>query len=172
MRPPPNPRNSQRPGWWSPGHQRDPFSIHTFWKFTDFDRHRSHHQRDKYHRRRRGPGTAIHRPRPTSANSTSVTKGKHFAKFGARLRVYREADSNNTNFNGMFCFPPSTPILPLSRHPAKPSFPADLLPMAAGHLNTSPSQPTLARQPSGCPPFHPGRLAGHPQPHTQPGTSL
>jgi hypothetical protein len=37
-------------------------------------------------------------------NFTSVNKGKHFVKIGARLRVYREADFNNTNFNGMFLF--------------------------------------------------------------------
>ena len=37
-------------------------------------------------------------------NYTSVNKSKHFVKIGARLRVYREADFNNTNFNGMFVF--------------------------------------------------------------------
>jgi hypothetical protein len=37
-------------------------------------------------------------------NYTSVNKGKHFVKIGARLRVYREADFDNTNFNGMFVF--------------------------------------------------------------------
>jgi len=37
-------------------------------------------------------------------NYTSINKGKHFVKIGARLRAYREADFNNTNFNGMFVF--------------------------------------------------------------------
>jgi hypothetical protein len=37
-------------------------------------------------------------------NFTSVNKGKHFVKIGARLRIYRESDFNNTNFNGMFVF--------------------------------------------------------------------
>ncbi len=37
-------------------------------------------------------------------NYTSLTRGAHLLKFGVRLRATREADFNNTNFNGMFLF--------------------------------------------------------------------
>ena len=37
-------------------------------------------------------------------NYTSLTRGAHFVKFGLRLRATREADFNDTNFNGMFLF--------------------------------------------------------------------
>ena len=37
-------------------------------------------------------------------NYTSLTRGAHLLKFGLRLRATREADFNNTNFNGMFLF--------------------------------------------------------------------
>ena len=37
-------------------------------------------------------------------NYTSVLKGKHLIKFGARLRDGREADWANSNFNGTFTF--------------------------------------------------------------------
>jgi hypothetical protein len=37
-------------------------------------------------------------------NYSSLTRGAHFVKFGVRLRATREADFNDTNFNGMFLF--------------------------------------------------------------------
>ena len=37
-------------------------------------------------------------------NYTSLTRGAHFVKFGLRLRATREADFNDTNFNGTFLF--------------------------------------------------------------------
>jgi len=37
-------------------------------------------------------------------NYTSLTRGAHFVKFGLRLRATREADFDNTNFNGTFLF--------------------------------------------------------------------
>jgi hypothetical protein len=37
-------------------------------------------------------------------NYTSLTRGAHLLKFGVRLRATREADFNDTNFNGMFLF--------------------------------------------------------------------
>jgi hypothetical protein len=37
-------------------------------------------------------------------NYTSLTRGAHQVKFGARLRVMREADYSDTNFNGTFSF--------------------------------------------------------------------
>ena len=37
-------------------------------------------------------------------NFTSMNVGKHFLKFGGRLRVYRDADSQQSNFNGTFTF--------------------------------------------------------------------
>ena len=38
-------------------------------------------------------------------NYTSVAFGKHFLKFGARLRDLQETNSATTNFNGTFTFP-------------------------------------------------------------------
>ena len=37
-------------------------------------------------------------------NYSSLTRGAHFVKFGVRLRATREADFNDSNFNGMFLF--------------------------------------------------------------------
>jgi hypothetical protein len=37
-------------------------------------------------------------------NYTSLTRGKHLVKFGMRLRVTREVDFNDANFNGLFRF--------------------------------------------------------------------
>ncbi len=37
-------------------------------------------------------------------NYTSLTRGSHLVKFGVRLRTTREADFNDSNFNGMFVF--------------------------------------------------------------------
>jgi hypothetical protein len=37
-------------------------------------------------------------------NYTSLTRGKHLVKFGMRLRIIREDDFNDTNFNGVFRF--------------------------------------------------------------------
>jgi Carboxypeptidase regulatory-like domain len=37
-------------------------------------------------------------------NYTSLTRGNHLLKFGVRLRVTREDDFNDTNFNGVFRF--------------------------------------------------------------------
>jgi hypothetical protein len=37
-------------------------------------------------------------------NYTSLTRGAHFVKFGMRLRATREADFNDSNFNGTFLF--------------------------------------------------------------------
>jgi hypothetical protein len=38
-------------------------------------------------------------------NYTSIAKGKHFLKFGARLRDLQETNRVTTNFNGTFAFP-------------------------------------------------------------------
>ncbi len=37
-------------------------------------------------------------------NYTSLTRGSHLVKFGMRLRITREDDFNDTNFNGVFRF--------------------------------------------------------------------
>jgi Carboxypeptidase regulatory-like domain len=37
-------------------------------------------------------------------NNTSMALGKHYLKFGARLRIYRDANEAQTNFNGTFTF--------------------------------------------------------------------
>ena len=45
-----------------------------------------------------------HQDRYELQNYTSVSKGKHFFKFGGRLRATREASSINSNFNGTYTF--------------------------------------------------------------------
>src|SRR5208283_5241084 len=37
-------------------------------------------------------------------NYTSIAHGKHFMKFGGRLRATRDANSSNGNFNGTYTF--------------------------------------------------------------------
>ena len=41
-------------------------------------------------------------------NYTSVAKGKHFVKFGARLRIAHEVNTSSASFNGVFSFPSIT----------------------------------------------------------------
>ena len=41
-------------------------------------------------------------------NYTSIAKGKHFVKFGGRLRVAHEVNTSSANFNGVFTFPTIT----------------------------------------------------------------
>ncbi len=38
-------------------------------------------------------------------NYTSISQGKHFLKFGGRLRAVHEIDTSNAGFNGIFTFP-------------------------------------------------------------------
>ena len=38
-------------------------------------------------------------------NYTSIVHGKHFIKFGARLRVITDSNQSTGNFNGTFTFP-------------------------------------------------------------------
>ena len=41
-------------------------------------------------------------------NYTSIVRGNHLIKFGARLRVLTDSNSSNSNFNGVFTFPSLT----------------------------------------------------------------
>ena len=43
-------------------------------------------------------------------NYTSIILGKHFLKFGARLRATKEASTENAGFNGSFTFGATTPF--------------------------------------------------------------
>ncbi len=45
-----------------------------------------------------------HEDRYELQNYTSIVKGKHMFKFGGRLRVTRDANSTNSNFNGTYTF--------------------------------------------------------------------
>jgi hypothetical protein len=38
-------------------------------------------------------------------NYTSIAKGKHYVRFGVRLRVSKDSNFSNSNFNGVFTFP-------------------------------------------------------------------
>jgi uncharacterized membrane protein YgcG len=44
-------------------------------------------------------------------NYTSISQGKHFVKFGGRLRVAREMNTSNAGFNGVFTFTDYTSYL-------------------------------------------------------------
>jgi len=41
-------------------------------------------------------------------NYTSISRGKHFVKFGGRLRAVHEVDTSSAGFNGIFTFPDLT----------------------------------------------------------------
>jgi Carboxypeptidase regulatory-like domain len=43
-------------------------------------------------------------------NYTSISHGTHFFKFGGRLRVLRDSNNANANFNGVFTFPSLTAL--------------------------------------------------------------
>jgi hypothetical protein len=58
-------------------------------------------------------------------NYTSISQGKHFLKFGGRLRAVHEVNTSSAGFNGTYSFS-SCPPLPASCSPAQLSNPIQL----------------------------------------------